>query len=277
MVDYLYKLYRLYMDNKVARSAAASSYYLTLSFFPFLICLQWLIGAFNLEIVNLLEPLESFIPLSTRNLVYDYLNYIGDNDSFIMLVGALMFMITSSSSAFGTIYIATSDLLGRHTNFGMLRFLFYFACSSFFLLATFLALALSLISDTIFNTLMDFIPYIETIDQSLIRAVSILRFSGQFLFMVCMLYLLYRFKDKALNKGGKVFKVAMISSLMLVGLSIGFSHFMQSSVRYSLVYGSLASVIALMTWIYFSVNIIIFGSAIINLNLDTPKIKRFKF
>ena len=53
---------------------------------------------------------------------------------------------------------------------------------------------------------------------------------------------------------------AVLASIALVAASILFSLFMGRSTRYSVVYGSLASVIILLVWLYLCGNILILGN-----------------
>ena len=55
----------IFFGYKVMRAAAAMSYYLTLSFFPFLICLNWLIATIGIDvgtIVNMTSGLYLSLP-----------------------------------------------------------------------------------------------------------------------------------------------------------------------------------------------------------------------
>ena len=52
-----------------------------------------------------------------------------------------------------------------------------------------------------------------------------------------------------------------LAAIALAAASMLFSFFMSRSTRYSLIYGSLASVIILLVWLYLCGNILILGSA----------------
>ena len=55
---------------------------------------------------------------------------------------------------------------------------------------------------------------------------------------------------------------ALVAAVALTVASMIFSAFMEHSTRYSLVYGSLTSVIILLVWLYLCGNILIVGSLI---------------
>ena len=53
---------------------------------------------------------------------------------------------------------------------------------------------------------------------------------------------------------------ALLSALALVAFSVLFSWFIDLSSRYSLIYGSLASIIILLVWLYLCGNILLLGA-----------------
>ena len=55
---------------------------------------------------------------------------------------------------------------------------------------------------------------------------------------------------------------ALLATAALLALSIGFSAMIGASARYPLLYGSLASVIVLMLWLYTAGNILFLGAAL---------------
>ena len=63
---------------------------------------------------------------------------------------------------------------------------------------------------------------------------------------------------------------ALASSVALLGVSIMFSWFIGMSARYPLVYGSLASVMIMLFWLYICGNVLFIGN-IINISLEKMK------
>ena len=59
----------------------------------------------------------------------------------------------------------------------------------------------------------------------------------------------------------------ILAAAALVAASAVFSWFIGLSSRYSLVYGSLASVVILLVWLYFCGNLLLLGVAVLNLGL----------
>ena len=73
----------------------------------------------------------------------------------------------------------------------------------------------------------------------------------------------------------KILPGAVFGSLVFTVVSGFFSWFISSSVKYSAIYGSLASVIILMLWLYILSNVILIG-ALINKEIGEHKNDRNK-
>ena len=92
------------------------------------------------------------------------------------------------------------------------------------------------------------------------------------LIMFLLLWGIYRFARK---KGIRYYTWpgAIFATFGIVAMSLIFSEFIAVSARYSLVYGSLASVILLMYWIYLICQVIYIGAA---LNVSLRDLKRVR-
>ena len=82
-----------------------------------------------------------------------------------------------------------------------------------------------------------------------------------FVIFIFMIYLLYRITAPKEVKNDLLFG-AFISAAVLLLVSVLFSWFISMSSRYPLVYGSLASIIIFMLWIYTCGQILYMGNAL---------------
>ena len=103
----------VFMKYPIARSAAALSYYLTLTIFPFFICASAILGMFNILESDAFEILEGVIPDAAFSTISEYLNYITNSATQLMLVIGLTAMFTSSSAAFRTFTGITGEIQER--------------------------------------------------------------------------------------------------------------------------------------------------------------------
>ncbi|MCD7786539.1 MAG: YihY/virulence factor BrkB family protein, partial [Oscillospiraceae bacterium] len=69
----------LYVERRIQRTAAALSYFLTLSVFSMLICLYTMLGSFFPAGAELREMLSGLLPESTVDTVVEYMSYISEN------------------------------------------------------------------------------------------------------------------------------------------------------------------------------------------------------
>ena len=61
-LGFVLEMIDLYFNKRVSRSAAELAYFLILSFFPALICINAIIGTLDLDVASLLEKAADIIP-----------------------------------------------------------------------------------------------------------------------------------------------------------------------------------------------------------------------
>ena len=81
-----------------------------------------------------------------------------------------------------------------------------------------------------------------------------------FALVLVFILLLYRVSAPIGKPRPPVLTGAVLAAVALAGASILFSWFIGMSSRYSMVYGSLASVMILLVWLYLCGNILILGN-----------------
>lgn len=262
----LVNLVTMYLHKKVMRSSAALSYYLMLTFFPFLICFSWIISLFNINFDKVAKLVNGIIPASAIEIMEGYMVYVQSNQSkTLLIVGGIMFM-TGLSAAFRLIVVGLEDINGTKRIKGLKFYMWGIASSSIFIFGTYLLLMISMISGVIINFLQRHIyldPHLfETLPYTLLLG-----------YMFLVLIFLYK---KSHPKGYPikwVWKGALAAAIGIILVSIIFSKFIGLSTRYSLVYGSLSSVILLMVWLFACSNVIFCGNI---LNHGLSKIREIR-
>ena len=81
---------RLYFGRHVSRSAAALAYFLLLSFFRLLICVNAFIGLLRLDVGAVLDAAAAILPRETLGILADYMGYITTNQSPALLLAGAM-------------------------------------------------------------------------------------------------------------------------------------------------------------------------------------------
>lgn len=266
----------VFFEKGVQRSAAALSYFLTMTIFPALICIQWLLGTLGEDIVHFLEDFSELIPDNALAVIEDYLSYTGSQSTALVSIGVVTAIYTGSAA-----YRMLSDLLRNifdsHDGNSVLRFFMSFIWAGAFLIFIYICAIIMLAGRWLIGFLEPFFAKIEFIDLAdLANLWSWFRFVLLIVFSTFVLYILYLTSEWYSPYEAVALPGAVLGSLLLTGVSLIFSWFISLSVRYSLVYGSLASVIILMFWLYVLGCIIVVGALInreISAQMDNPKMK----
>ncbi len=255
------RMLRLYARHHLPRGAAGLSYFLTLTFFPMLICLHTMLGSLFPGTGEVRGFLAGLLPAETVDTILDYLRYVSENLSTTMLVAALMVLATASSAGFRVINGVITAMRGEHRFTDVFVLVFSFVMSLLFLTAIYLA-ALLIVTGRWFLNYAD--RHIMFVNIS--GAWSWARFVILFLLLFAIISAVYRVTAPR-RPGVRLLPGAAGASVALVVVSILFSAFITASSRYPLVYGSLASIIIMMIWLYFC-SLILFLGAALNVALE---------
>lgn len=251
---------RQYLKHHVSRASAGLSYFLMLTFFPLLICLYNMLGSFFPSADAVGQLLSGILPDNTVETIKEFIGYVSVNTNPRMLPIAVAAMLTGSAAGFRIILSLMDELRpGRRRRRG--GFLLSFAYSLVFLIALYLA-ALMMISGEWFIKLVD--EWVSFVNIS--HNWGWFRFVALFLMLFVLILGVYRL-CAPMGEGALMVPGALAASITLVGVSIVFSWFIGMSVKYPLVYGSLASMMILLLWLYFCGNILFLGG-IVNLELE---------
>lgn len=143
----------IFFKKQITRSAAALSFFLTMSIFPFLICLNWMVGTLRVDVAEIASFFGGFIPRETLGVINEYLAYIENSDSLPMLIGGLILMATTSASAFRTIRTAMDDIYARSRPRSLWAWLLSFLASFVFLLSVYFCIIILLTGNWFLNLL----------------------------------------------------------------------------------------------------------------------------
>ncbi|MCD8051964.1 MAG: YihY/virulence factor BrkB family protein [Clostridiales bacterium] len=255
-VAFLVDVVQVYLDRRVSRGAAELAYYLLMTLFPILMMITGIVGLLPMDGVNLATAVSEFLPETVAGVVADYIVYVQDYQSIAMFIAGLATTITAASAAFRGLVSISGEIYGRRAFRGVWAVLFSWVFALLLLVMIYLSFVVVLTGNWFMNLVASFLPFTVPVYWPFIRLLVM--FGAALLF----LSLLYRLTAP----GGRnkprppVFTGAVFTSLMLTLFSHLFSTFISLSSRYSVVYGSLASVVILMLWLYLCGNIVILGN-----------------
>lgn len=249
----------VYFDRRVGRSAAELAYFLILSFFPLLICVTAFVGMLHLDVNMVLEAAAGVIPRESLSILADYIGYItniGSSQSNAMLIAGLTMVLFSASAAFRALMNIMDDIYGRKSYNGLGQLIASVVFSILFLVTIYLSLVVLLTGNWFFHLVVRHFPWVS----HLLGNWQWMRFLILFCLVMVFVLLVYRAVAPRGDPRPPILTGGILASVSLVGASMLFSWFIGMSSRYALVYGSLASVIILLIWLYLCGNILILGN-----------------
>ena len=264
----LRRMVDLYFKKRIARSAAAFAFFFTLSLFPMLIILSVMLGSLNLDARQLAQPLQALLPWDTLETILDYLHAVSQNGGTALFAAGLASMVLMSASAFRTVQTAMADIFGTARFRGLFGTLFSFVFAVLFLGVMYLSLLILATSGWFIRWLSGLLGI-----SRLGLFWNWFRFLLLFLLLVAVLYGVYRITAPAVKPRRQRIIGAASAAAALVLCSIVFSWFIGFSTNYSLVYGSLASMVVLMLWLYLCGNVLILGN-VLNLVINDLRAER---
>lgn len=254
-VRFVREIVELYFSAHVSRSAASLAYFLILTFFPILICINAFVGALELDIRLVVDVLERFVPGGVAEILAEYVQYVTDNSSYGMFLAGVAATLISASAAVRSLMSIMDDIYGKTNYPGVWGTVVSLLFALLLLVTIYLSMAVLLTGNWFFHLLEQYLHL-----PNLIQEWQWLRFVLLFAFVLLFILLLYRVSAPIGKPRPPVLTGAVLAAVALVAASVLFSWFIGLSSRYSMVYGSLASVIIMLVWLYLCGNILILGN-----------------
>lgn len=254
----------VYNNNRITRSAAALSYYFMMTFFPLVIVLYTLLGNNYIKAMEMVQFASHFLSEDTTGILRVFLTYVANNHSTAMMVAGITIFLTSASAAIRSITFTIADMQGGLRYPGLWGFLFSIVLACFFMGALYFGIVVLLTGRSVIESINSLLPFID---------ISVAWNPMRFLIFGLIEFLLFWALFAVTRQHNKHYNVvpgAILATVALVAVSMLFSMFIGVSVRYPLVYGSLASIILMMFWLYLSCNTFYCG-AVFNITLKIMK------
>ena len=213
------QMIRRYYLHDVARDSAALTYYLLFAIFPLLIFVSTLLGILELDVDSIVTGLRQIVPGDVAEVVRGYLEYVSGNASRQLMWFSLVFSIWFPMRATGCLLHSLRKAFGKGQPKNILL-----DQLKIFLFAIWLMVSIGL-------TLLMFV-------------------------LVTVLYML------ALGRRCPLREVApgvagSLAAWML--LSLAFSYYVENLAHYTQLYGSIATIVVVLLWLYMSGTVLILG------------------
>ena len=257
------EFYGLYHQCGGMQAASSLAYFMILTIFPLLLCVNYLIGLFQIDLEQLLLSVRQFLPEAVLDVLLDYLNYASHSWAAGVPVAAVITIVLSASAGLRILLNALDRIYGRQPVRGIKRFAESVILSVLLVLILYLSVVVIFTGGWFFQMLERILPE-QLIELLPLRALSILwgvlRYVLLFSCMLLLVLMLYWIGSPEKLRGWGLIFSAMLTSVVLVLGSAVFSGFIVLSTRYSVVYGSLASLMILLVWLYFCGNMLLLGA-----------------
>lgn len=264
---FITELMQDFRDKEITALGAQTTYYLIISFFPFLIFLITLISYTPLLTHHSLSTLSNVLPQDTYNFVMDIIFEVLESRSLALLSFGMLTTLWTASNGVMALIKGINKAYEQKESRSLIkvRLLSIFFTVGLILLIVFVLLllvlgkALALVVADFFGLSHYFLPL-----------WNILRYSSALLVMVFCFTILYShgtasgFTLKASLPG------AVAATLGWILISTGFSYYVNQFGSYTKMYGSIGGIFVLLLWLYLSSIILLLG-AVINHILQKQK------
>ncbi len=247
------------LKNHIFESAATLSYYFLFSVFPLIIFICTAFSSLNIS-PEKLSYLGRIVPEQILNILQNYLNEISlGNTPTLMLIGILL-TFYSIGKALQTMKRKFRAAYGANPKISWLKewvvtFVFIFLI----LLSFYASLILIVAGNYIFKFLLQLFPILEEFNGLL----RVIRYASVTAFLAFVLFGLYFILPGVKQKKRFVLPGTLFSLAAWILMSWLFSFYFTFFGNYATLYGSLGTIIALLTWL-FTINLIVLLGAHIN-------------
>lgn len=251
-----------YFDNKVGRNAAAMTYYLLFAMFPFFIFVTSLLGLLHLPTLTLDGQITRFLPEDVVAFLNLAIEHITKSSNNALLTFGLVFSVWFPLRAVSNLMEAINDIYGEEKSGShSIRTAILTALT---IVLTPAMLLLLLLGERVLGFVGEYIP----ISAEFITGWSRMRFVPMAAALLFMLSAVYFFSPSKIQKARYILPGAVLSMGVWMLFSLIFSYYVDHMGRYSIIYGSIGVIIALLVWMDWSMIAMLMG-AVFNVALKT--------
>ena len=255
---WLYLIKRMvyrFFDDGIPQSAAELSYFLLFSLLPLLMFVNALVARLGSSIEDF-RPVFELMPKSLQELILSYFEQITATPSFSpLLIGTLLTLYFLSRAVRSIMRTVDGIYRVEVHRRAVLDILLSFAMTAGFLLTVVCSVVLAVAG----RMLLRLLPQALPIPAPILEAARGTGFWMMIVIVFAFLMLFNRIVPNLHLGFREVWPGALFSLVAWVLVSWCFSFYVDNMARYSVLYGSLATVIVLMIWLYLVSIILLMG------------------
>jgi len=245
-------------EDHVGAYAAQSAYFIMLSFIPFVLLLLTLIQYTSITKSDIYTVAQVILPDSMDSFVIGIINEVYSKTAVTISISA----IVAAWSA-GKGFLALSNGMNsiydveKRKNYIILR-LRSALYTVIFIISIILTLLVLVFGNSIHQAVVTHLPLLAVITGVIINLKDVVSIC----FLTLVFAVLYKFVP---NRKARLYSQApgaLFSSVCWYLFSIGFSLYVDYSPGFANMYGSLATIVMVMLWLYFCMYILLLGAEI---------------
>ena len=253
----IYLMVRRYLSHNVGIQSAALAFYLLFMLFPFLIFISALLGLLQLDVAAILGALGEILPREVVEIAGVYLRYVRANPSMRLLVFGLAFSIYFPMRATNALMraVRTAYHLGppRNAVVHRLKTLLY-------TVMLILTIVLTLVLMTVGDRLLGYAVIHFRLPAFLAELWGKLRFPAAAVAANFALLFLYALAQDDRQPWRNLLPGTLMALAAWMGLSFLYSLYVENFADYSVLYGSIGTIIVVLIWLYMSAIVLIMGA-----------------
>ena len=243
-------------NDDIFGSGAQLAYYLMLAFFPFLIFLMTLIGFSHLSSADVLEWIQRLLPGSvydlTKSTIVEVVDY---QHTGILGVSIVLTLWSASTGMRGVIKSINRAYDIQETRSFITRCIIGMLGVIGLALTVVSTLLMSVFGEVIGKYLNELLPF----EHIVAYLWNVIRHGAIIIILIVVFAIIYKIAPAKKVKFIEVLPGAIISTIGWIIASAGFSYYVNNFSNYSRIYGSLGTIFVLMTWLYITSMVFIFG------------------
>ena len=259
-----YLLFQRYLRHNVGIQSAALAFYLLFSLFPFLIFISALLGLLNLNVTAILLSLGELLPREIVDIVRTYLIHVSTNPSMRLMLFGLFFSMRATNALM--VSVRTAYHLGppRRALAHRFKTLLYTVLLT-------LTIALTLAFMTVGERLLSYAVGNFHLPRFAAELWVRMRFPAAAVVGYFALFFLYALAQDGFAAWKSVWPGTLAALAAWMALSWLYSFYVNNFAHYSLLYGSIGTVVVLMIWLYMTANVLILGAELNGVLLSVQK------
>lgn len=253
-------IYKKVNINDINSRAAAMSYYLLLSIFPFLIFMINLLSYIPIIHINkFLNSFNDLIPNSAFAMIESIINSAISDKSISLTVFSFIFTLWSSSRAV-RVFIKG---INKSYNLKETRSFFKLILISFYFTVELIVLIISSMVFLLYGEKVGYIIFkFLGLSKLFMPTWNLFRYSFVIAITIWIVSSLFRYGPNKKINLIEAMPGAILSIFGWILVSVVFSFYTNNFSNYQVIYGSIGGIIALLTWFYLSSWIMLLGCEI---------------